>query len=161
MSEAGVDDSLHTGSYRPHITLGIWETVPTGAASPRLTQIASRTSAVAVTFRAIGVYPGHPSDNDRAPSVYLTPTITPELRELHEAVHSALVETGTGSMSRFLPGRWEPHCTVAWRLPTHLISAATDIVVESRLLPLSATITGIGLIETPAEIELERFALTA
>lgn len=158
MAEAAVDGSLHTGSYRPHITLGVWEEVPIATASNRLMDLASGLSTFPLAFRALGIFPGHRLHQDRHPGVYLAPTVTQQLRELHERVHSVMHEVGTGSVHRHVPGRWEPHCTVAWRLTSRLVSSATQVVIDAGVLPLAATITRIGLIDTPAEIELDDFS---
>jgi 2'-5' RNA ligase len=155
MAKAAVDESLHAGPYRPHITLGIWEEVRVDAASTRLKSLASEVSVFPLTFRAIGIFPGHGSDPGGTPGVYLVPSVTPELHRLHEGVHALVAGVGAGPIYRYVPGRWEPHCTVAWRLATHRISRAVDVVIDAGVLPLAATITRIGLIETPAEIELD------
>lgn len=154
VSEAGHDASLHTGPYRPHVTLGVWERAEHGAAARSLESLAASTAPLTVTFRALGIYPGEPG-------VYLTPTVTPELRGLHERVHVALAEIAGGPVDRHRPRRWEPHCTVAWHLERRDVPAVVSLLLEADALPLEATITRIGLIETPAEVELGSLPLGA
>ena len=72
---------------------------------------------------------------------------------MHERVRAAMRDTGAVAIDRHRPGRWEPHCTVAWRLTPHGIGAAVTVVLDAGALPLETTVTRIGLIETPAEIE--------
>lgn len=76
------------------------------------------------------------------------------LRALHERVHVALAEPADGPAERHRPGRWEPHCTVAWRLERRSVPAVVALLLEANALPLEATMTRVGLIETPAEVEL-------
>lgn len=64
LAEAGVDDSLHAGPYRPHLTLGVWDDVPLEAVAP----LVAAVPAFPVTFRAVGIFPGCGSDPDRAAS---------------------------------------------------------------------------------------------
>jgi hypothetical protein len=85
--------------------------------------------------------------------------VTAELRTLHELVHSVLDEVVDGPVERHRPGRWEPHCTVAWRLDSRELPAVVSLLLAADALPLEATITRIGLIETPAEIELASLRL--
>lgn len=161
MAAADVDKSLHEGPYRPHITLGVWEEVNLESASTQLEVLASEVQAFLVAFRALGVYPGDNARPDGTPGVYLVTPLSHELGELHEGVHSVMQQSGKRPVHRHVPGRWEPHCTVAWRLRPHLLSRAIDIVIEAAALPLTATVNRIGLIDTPAEIELACFPLAA
>lgn len=155
LADARIDDTLHTGLY-----LGVWEDVPLDAASERLPPLTSALSAFQVTFRAIGVYPGHPVEQDRQAGVYLAPTVTSALRELHEKVHGAIAEIASGAIERHVPGRWEPHCTLTPTTPRSLIGRAVEQLIAADVLPLTVTITRIGLIETPAEVELQAFTIT-
>ena len=160
MAEAAVDDSLHAGPYRPHITLGIWEDAPAETASTAVAEVVAGLPPFPVRFRAIGIFPPHPVHRDirQYAAVWLSPTLTPTLRNVHEKVHSAMRAEGK-PLARYTPGRWNPHCTVAWRLtPQHALTA-TDVVMRANVLPLTATVTHLGLIDTPAEIELHTFPL--
>jgi hypothetical protein len=65
VSEAGFDGSLHSGPYRPHVTLGVWERAERDAVACLLERLAAATAPLAISFRAFGIYPGDPG-------VYLT-----------------------------------------------------------------------------------------
>lgn len=151
MAEAGVDGSLAAGPYRPHVTLGVWETLLPDEATARLRGLGAR--ALPLVFRSLGVFPGEDA------GVYLVPVVTHELRELHERVHAALDGIATGPVDRHVPGRWEPHCTVAWRLDAPRIRGAVEVALDAEVLPLQSTVTRLGVIETPAEVELECVSL--
>ena len=153
MADAAVDASLHGGPYRPHVTLGVWDGAAPGVASGLLRPVASVSAPFPLAFRAVGIFPGDPTDADRTAGVYLTPTVTSELRDVHERVHAAMRDTGAVAVDRHRPGRWEPHCTVAWRLAPQEIGAAAKVVLDAGVLPLETTVTRLGLIETPAEVE--------
>ena len=162
MADAAVDDSLHVGPYRPHITLGVWDDLMLQMASSRIAVVVSDVPAFEVRFRAIGIFPPHRTHGDirRDAAVWLCPTVTPQLRRIHEQVHAAIRPEGR-PVHRYVPGRWNPHCTLAWRLTPQRALTAVNIVMRAAALPLSATITRIGLIDTPAEIELKSFSLAA
>jgi len=158
LAHAAIDDSLHAASYRPHITLGVWEQATVGGVSPRLTALASASAPFPVVFPAIGVFPGD-DHGDAAPGVYLNPIVTAELRELHERTHEAMREIAAGPLPRHVPGRWEPHCTLAPRLDRRTISRALDLVIGGDALPLRAVVDRIGLTDTHAARELACFPL--
>jgi hypothetical protein len=78
---------------------------------------------------------------------------------LHERVHRALGECADGEVEPHLPGRWEPHCTLAWRLEDRVVPAVVSLLLDTAAVPLEATITQIGPIDTPAEVEIGSFPL--
>lgn len=160
IAEAGVDGSLHEGPYRPHVTLGVWEELPRDTARTHLAPLLADRAALEIRFRAIGIFPPHPAHADiRHAAVWLAPTVTPELRALHEDVHSAIATTDARPIHRYTPGRWNPHCTLAWQLEPEDALAASAAVIDAAVLPMRATIARVGLIETPAEVELDFFSL--
>jgi 2'-5' RNA ligase len=159
MAEAGVDDSLRTDPYRPHLTLGVWENVSVKVASTHAATAVSGRPTFAVQFRAIGIFP-HPvrGDSRRYAAVWLCPTVTPALRDAHEKVHAG-IPAERGALARYTPGRWNPHCTLAQRLTPQQALTAAEVVMRANVLPLTAAVTRFGLIDTPAGIELGAFPL--
>jgi 2'-5' RNA ligase len=156
MANAALDDSLHTGPYRPHITLGVWEELPTEAATAALTELSAQLSPLQVTFQIVGAFGARPAGEC---GVFLAPTVSRELRLLHERAHHGLRYAAQSPIAYYLPGNWNPHCTLAWRLAVECVPAAVDVAPKADVLPLSVTIDRIGVIDTPAEIELACFPL--
>jgi 2'-5' RNA ligase len=153
MAESGVDETLHNGAYRPHVTLGIWNDLAVDDAVELTKVVAAGCATVRVQFEVVGMFV-HPEA-----AVFLAPTVSFELRTLHEGVHKAARQTSAIPFDYHIPGRWNPHCTLAWNLAPEALSAAVAVALTSVTLPFAATITQIGIIETPAEIVQDSFPL--
>ena len=67
LAESGVDESLHVGPYRPHLTLGVWEALPPGEAAGVAQAIAATVPQQPITFPVLGAFV------DPEPTVFLAP----------------------------------------------------------------------------------------
>jgi 2'-5' RNA ligase len=152
LSETGISSTLHEGPYRPHITLGLYEELDRSAFAHALRASMRNRAGLPVVLPSIGVFHNDP------PTLFLGVTVSPALLDLHDRVHRLSTAHGAGPRDYFLPGRWNPHCTLAPAVePTTLAKA---IVLLSDLeLPLTGSIERLGIIDTPAEVELEAIAL--
>lgn len=148
---AGIGDDLHAGRYRPHVTLGIWEHADLSALVPVLERELSTWSRPTLRFGDAGEF--------RDPDVaYLVPSEPEALRALQARVHACLAPHVRG-IDRFQrPEAWTPHCTIAWRLPDPSRITECTALARSRL-PLVGEIVAIGVIDTPAEVELHRLEI--
>ena len=152
LAAAGISDGLHAGPYRPHLTLGVWDSLDPGPLAGVLREALKTEIGPEVRFEAIGVFPG------KHGVVYLTPGVTDALSLIRNRVKAAALELG-GRPATWLPsGPWFPHCTLAWEL-----TAAQLLDAVRRLLPVELPLTGravaLGIVDTPAEVELERIPL--
>ena len=99
MAESGVDDTLHNGPYRPHLTLGIWKDLAVDDAVALTRTVASRCGPVPVQFEVVGMFV-HPEA-----AVFLAPTVSFKLRALHERLHEAARQTPAVPFDYHVPGR--------------------------------------------------------
>src|SRR3954447_788679 len=104
--DAGVASKLTDGPYRPHVTLGVWDRVDRPEADDALGALTAARVPFGVRFDAFGAFSGP------EPGLGLTPTLTPRLRDLHEAVHASLAAHAYEPTRRRLPEAWNPHCTI-------------------------------------------------
>lgn len=153
MAESGIDETLHQGPYRPHITLGIWNDLALEDAVALTKIVASNCGPVRVHFEIVGTFV-HPEA-----AVFLAPTVSHELRSLHERLHKVAQQTPAVPFDYHVPGRWNPHCTLAWNLTPEVLPRAVTVALAALSLPLNMTIDEIGIIETPAEIVHASFKL--
>jgi len=148
LSETGLSSVLHEGPYRPHITLGIYEQLDCSAFSGALRRANRGHAGLPVVLPSLGVF------NNDSPAIFLGVTVSQALLDLHAGVHRLLTAHGQGAFAYYLPGRWNPHCTLAPAMePTKLARAM--ILLNEMKLPLVGSIERLGIIETPAEVELE------
>ncbi len=153
--DAGVASKLADGAYRPHVTLNVWERVDRPGLDDALAALTAARTPFAVRFDAFGAFTGP------VPGLFATPTVTTRLRELHEAVHAALEPHAHEPTPRRVPEAWNPHCTLAWGLPAERLPDALAVALRTLPLPLTGTADRVGLIDTPAEVELACFPLGA
>jgi 2'-5' RNA ligase len=143
----GVRSHLYNGLYRPHVTLSIWETGRLSELEAELrTHVASR-ERFQLGFAGVGEFP-------EETVVYLRP-VADELPELQRTVHELAVSFGVLASRYYHPDHWIPHCTMAWRVPVEQSHRAREAMRAHATLP-SGLVTALGVVDTPAEVELER-----
>jgi hypothetical protein len=86
-------------------------------------------------------------------------TVTEQLLKIHELVHNIMSLNGSDPVSYYLPNRWNPHCTLAPKLTPETLPEFVRHTA-SLSLPIAGTINRVGIIDTPAEIELAEIHLT-
>jgi 2'-5' RNA ligase len=148
LSETTLSSTLHEGPYRPHITLGIYEDLDRSAFSSALRRAIQGHASLPVFLPSLGVF------NNDPPAIFLGVTVSQALLDLHALVCRHLNAHGQGPRDYFSTDRWNPHCTLAPAIePTKLARAMT--LLNEIELPLVGSIERLGIIETPAEVELE------
>lgn len=148
LRDAGIDSPLYDGRYRPHVTLGIWESARSQAFEDRVASLGRTTLRFDIHFAAIGMFPD-------AGALFLQPVVTPALLDLHHRTHASARDLGVPATPYYEPGAWMPHATVAAML-THaqLLRACAALLGEP--LPLAGEVAALGVVDTPAEVELRR-----
>ena len=137
LADAGIGYMASSG-VRPHVTLGIWETLDRDRAEAELTRFAAETPPVRVTFASVGLFPGV--------AVFLAATVAAELLELHAGFHRRFARFGEAPSDYYRPGRWVPHCTLATDLEPDRFADALAIAGRVRL-PLGCRLVEAGIVE--------------
>ena len=152
LAEQGLSRAMHGGPYRPHVTLAVYESLAAHAASAALQRGLATMHEFRVTFAALGIFL-----ND-APTVHLTVTTSDSLLRLHATCHDLLAGIGSESLAHHRANRWNPHCTLAGNLRRDALARTIEFL--GRLdLPFDGTVQSVGIIDTPAESELDRIPL--
>lgn len=138
LAEAGFE-SLHDTGNRPHLSLAIYEELDVRECERRLQAIAASSAPFPARLESVGFFvsPGA--------VVFLGPVVTPPLLALHDEVHRQLGDIGKHPLGYYLPGRWVPHCTLAWDFAPERVAEA--IQIAGATLPLECGITELGVIE--------------
>jgi 2'-5' RNA ligase len=152
LGEAGLSSDLHEGPYRPHVTLGIHDELDRSAFSAALRGALRGRGGLPVALPSLGVFANDP------PTLFLGVTTSQALLDLHALVHRHFRAHGKGPHAYFLPDRWNPHCTLAPAIAPAELARAMILLSEQKL-PLVGRIERLGIIETPAEVELEAIDL--
>lgn len=154
IEDAGVSSFLSRGPYHPHLTMAIFEWANVAHVREELTAIATGIDSFRVLFPSIGIFPGDEG------VVFLAATMSETLFDLHQRLHQALYLHCRNPVSYYLPNIWNPHCSLARGLTPEQITSA---VIPCRAMfrdTLEGSITAIGLVDTPAEVEVFRIAFT-
>jgi 2'-5' RNA ligase len=144
----GVRSHLYNGLYRPHVTLSIWETARLSELEADLRRLVASRPRFPLRFTGVGEF------DDEETAVFLRPEAEC-LPELQRTVHELAAPFGVLTSRYYLPDHWIPHCTMAWRVAVEQFQTAREAMRARESLP-SGLVTALGVVDTPAEVELER-----
>ena len=151
LADAGVSNFMLGLDYPPHMTLFLAEDIDMAGLGTELAQAAAEQPPLPVTFSGLGVFP--------APGgvIYLHPTTTRQLIDLHASFWQASVPCVTGPSSIYQPGVWAPHVTLGFRLPREKIGVGINTLLPSHW-PAAGKIVGLiyGTFNLEGGSQLER-----
>jgi len=151
LHERDVNSTLHLGPYRPHITFGIYGSLDLDGFIPAIQTELQGFDSLPFILPSIGIF-------NEPLAGFFNLTVTDELLKIHGAIHKLMEEYGSDPVRYYLPGRWNPHCTLAPDLTKEKLSSFTNYTTDLQL-PIEGIINRIGVIDTPAEIELREIQL--
>ncbi len=125
LADQGLSSVLLELGARPHISLAVAESLDAAAFEPVLAEFARASAPLELALSAVGHFP-----TDEG-VVYLAPTVTPELLELHRALYARLEALGLETNTYYRPGRWVPHCTAATDLARADVPRAVALCAAS------------------------------
>jgi hypothetical protein len=141
LDETGAASYLHRSANRPHFKLAIYEDLDVSASQLCLQSIAATTAGMPVHFKSLGIFP------NAKPTVFLAPSITPALLDLHTRIGSILHDLGKcPSYDFFLPEHWVPHCLLGFDLEPAKLACVLECAMHLQL-PFDGRIEEIGLVE--------------
>lgn len=91
---------------RPHITLAVFNDIDESRCIELLKDFAEKRTSIPAFLDSVGMF------NDTK-TIFLNPTMTKSMYQLHADLHTALSEFDTKGWDWYLPDGWVPHCTVA------------------------------------------------
>ena len=83
---------------------------------------------------------------------------TRALQEVRRKTLASLSVFGEGLLPHFQIDHWTPHCTLAFSVEKAKLADAVSLC-EIQTVPFNVTVNRIGIIDTPAEIELSYISL--
>ncbi len=120
LDAAGITYVARAGA-RPHVTLGIWDALEHEDAVAELRRFAAATAPVTLRLASVGLFPGV--------AVFLAPTVTPELLDLHARFHHRFGLLGRAPW----PDQFASALSIAARTPLPLESRLVEVgIVEFR-----------------------------
>lgn len=155
LHEKQLTSFLWSGNFRPHVTLAIYEKLDVAGFAGALRMHLEKITRFEITLPALGLFCSPPGDvSVSGNAVFLSVTPTKGLLEFHATVHTLLAEFGESPRPYYLPDRWNPHSTLAREIASDQIPEVVAACQKFQL-PIRPLVDRIGIIDTPAEIELE------
>jgi hypothetical protein len=151
LHERSINSTLHTGPYRPHITFGINEKLNVDKFAESIQNKLGGNGPIPFILPSIGIF------TEPLAGIFNV-TVTDELLKFHDTVQKLMAKYGSDQVPYYLPGRWNPHCTLAPDLTKDKLSDFAKYAAGLQL-PIEGMINRIGVIDTPAEIELYEIML--
>ena len=150
LADAWVSASMRESGYRPHVSLGVSETLDLEGASAALEVLAQQQPPFTMTFSSLGIF------LNAEATVFLGVTVTPALLAFHSEFQTRFQPYARGLWGHYRVGAWVPHCTLAFGLPLTQVPAAVAIAQEMTL-PIQAQALALGITAvSPSHSELLR-----
>ena len=140
LNELNISDyGISMKNRRPHLTLADYADLNIETLNLMLNQYFDNQVQIPINFNGLGSFVG-------GNILYLAPTLTQQLVDLHKNYHERFKDFNQNPNSYYLPDCWVPHCTIASRLSHETMLQAFEYCQKN--FPCThATITEIGLIE--------------
>jgi len=140
LSIENIDSSLNDiKEICPHITLAVYEDITEKAFIEELHAFKSSFKPIDTSFDILGTFP-------MTGTCFLKPTVTEELLTLHSKYHKQFISFNEKSNAYYVPGSWNPHCTLAIGLTTERLKKVFNFSVD-RFKPLKGTLNDVGLVK--------------
>ncbi|TCU17191.1 2'-5' RNA ligase superfamily protein [Rhizobium sullae] len=143
--------SMKALDYPPHITLAIYEDFVPDESIGVLSRIFGTQPAVTVTFSGIRYF------QNEFLVLWARPVSNDRLQQLHAAIHSEIDPTLCREYYR--PSCWEPHCTIAMKIPRSMFEPAINWAEEKRA-EFSVTFDAVDIVRFPPVEVLSEVRLT-
>lgn len=140
LSNESIDSSLNAiKEICPHITLAVYEDINEKDFIEEFRIFKSNFKPIDTYFDILGTFP-------MTGTCFIKPTVTKELLNIHIEYHEQFKSFNKKANTYYLPGRWNPHCTLAIGLSTEKLKEVFNFSVD-KFEPLMVTLNAIGLVK--------------
>ncbi|MCB2290665.1 2'-5' RNA ligase family protein [Clostridium sp. CS001] len=140
LSNKNIDSSLNDiKEICPHITLAVYEDINEGKFIEKLRAFKSSFKPIDTYFDILGAFPV-------TGTCFIKPTVTGELLTLHSKYQEHFIAFNENADRYYLPGRWNPHCTLAIGLSDEKLKEVFNFSVD-KFKPSRVTLADIGLVK--------------
>jgi 2'-5' RNA ligase len=133
----------------PHVTLAIYDDLNCSECKEKIEDFTSEHKKVTLVFSHVGLF------KSKMNAVFAAPIVTESLLQFHRLFHNYFKDDGIGSWENYFPGKWIPHCTLAFNVADNKIDQAFSIC-RSLDFPLEICTTSIGIMEFEPVREIYR-----
>lgn len=130
---------LNYNATQPHITLADFNQIDLNSFEQDFNTFFQDFQSFEVNFSSVGFFP-------KTTTVYLAPTITNTLWNLHQAFHDKFSKYDISPQSYYIPNHWVPHCTLKSKLASDHIQKAVNYCINQITIK-KALVNRVKLIE--------------
>jgi hypothetical protein len=134
---AGFPSMLFEGDNRPHISLSVLETQD-GSLDAAVRRFAAETQPVTVMLGSVGYF--------GETVIYLSPEPASSLLAMNRSLTAHLGPLSALADGHYLPGQWQPHLTVAFKIPEGGFNRALH-VVRNNFVPFTTTFASVAVVK--------------
>lgn len=148
LKDRGIDSSLYdTDGLMPHITLATYDNIDENKFISKLKEFKQKMKVIDTRFDVLGVF-------NTTGAFFTSPMITEELLNMHKEFYEYFKEFDGSASAYYMPGRWNPHCSLALGLSKDKMKEVFNFIVDI-YEPFEASLYGIALYKI--EIENGKF----
>ncbi len=123
-SEKRIDSHMSgIRGLRPHVTLGMYTEIDENAFRLSMKNFESVFVPISVKMDMIAAFPG-------TGTWFSNPTVTRQLLDMHEMYYHIMEAFSESASPYYLPGNWNPHCTLATGLSSRQLKKAFGFVLD-------------------------------
>jgi 2'-5' RNA ligase len=149
LTEKGLPSPVVADGQKPHLSLCVYDDLDAGRTDVLLKEFCAQEKRFGLRLGILGTF--LTTEN----VIFAAPALTEALRTMHLRFHRAFQELAGTAWSYYLPGNWQPHCTLAFELPEPQFHDVFR-VIRNEFKPMEATIESIGLVRfKPTKILME------
>jgi len=154
LAQANITSFMIDGGYRPHVTLGVFDRYSSPVFEHEFRRFVEGLQPLSLRFDSVGVF--------LRPKcvVFFAPVVTAQLLSVHDDFASRFTGLVAGPSPLCPPGRWVPHCTLAFDIAHDAIPSAVAVCSQAPL-SFAAKMKEIGLVEVPKHREVVTYELAA
>jgi 2'-5' RNA ligase len=140
LSNKNIDSSLKDiKEICPHITLAVYEDINESDFIEELRAFKSSFKPIDTYFDILGTFP-------ITGTCFIKPTVTEELLNIHSKYCEQFKAFNEKADPYYLPGRWNPHCTLGIGLSNEKLKEVLNFSVD-KFKPSRVTLTDVGLVK--------------
>lgn len=129
---------------RPHISLAVYREIDDlERFKHQFMKHFNDSRKINIKFDSVGIFP-------TSGTCFLAPVVTDQLLKLHDDFHTEFAGYRHYSNPNYLPGSWNPHCTLATKVSDEEITKTIGHCLKD-FKPLKSAITGAGIVEITFE----------
>ncbi|MFD0869961.1 2'-5' RNA ligase family protein [Paenibacillus residui] len=140
LEQNGITDSMMSiAEIQPHLTVAVYDDLEAGEFEEEIAFFMQGAPSLPVRFDSLACFPA-------SGTLFLSPAVTAGLMQLHQRFHSRFHKLRPKAAPYYLPGSWNPHCTLAVNLSSVQLKEAFHYILD-RFSPFQAGLQQIGLVQ--------------